>query len=189
VWLAVRTPPNILLRSLPAGLPGDLIASPLYHAPLRLADAISRAARRRVIGDLTEFGLPVPAEGIFSRNAHDAKAPAIVDMEVIDAIKSRAIEVVAAVSGFDRASVTLADNTTVEPDAVICATGYRRGLEQLVGHLGVLDEEGRPRVLAPLPAADGLRFLGYLVRPSAIGYTAKQSLRTGKRIARDLSAA
>ncbi len=75
VWLAVRTPPNILLRSLPAGLPGDLIASPLYHAPLRVADAISRAARRRVIGDLTEFGLPVPAEGIFSRNAHDARLP------------------------------------------------------------------------------------------------------------------
>ncbi len=110
-------------------------------------------------------------------------------MEVIDAIKSRAIEVVAAVSGFDGASVKLADNATVEPDAVICATGYRRGLEQLVGHLGVLDGVGRPRVLAPLPAADGLRFLGYLVRPSAIGYTAKQSRRTGKRIARELSAA
>ena len=100
---------DILLRSLPAELPGDLIASPLYHAPLRVADAISRAARRRVIGDLTEFGLPVPAGGISSRNAHDAEAPAIVDMEVIDAIKSRAIEVVAAVSGFDGASVKLAD--------------------------------------------------------------------------------
>jgi cation diffusion facilitator CzcD-associated flavoprotein CzcO len=189
VWLAVRTPPNILLRSLPGGLPGDLIATPLYHAPARLADTISRAARRRVIGDLTEFGLPVPAEGIFSRNARLGKAPAILDMEVIDAIKNGAIQVVAAVSGFNGASVTLTDDTSLEPDVVIAATGYRRGLEPLVGHLGVLDHAGKPRALAPLPAADGLRFLGYVVRPSAIGYSAKQSKRMARRIARELSAA
>ena len=33
VWLAVRTPPNIMLRSLPGGLPGDLVSLPLYRAP------------------------------------------------------------------------------------------------------------------------------------------------------------
>ncbi len=61
VWLAVRTPPNILLRALASGLPGDLIANPLYHAPVRFGDAIARAARRSAIGDLTEFGLPGPS--------------------------------------------------------------------------------------------------------------------------------
>ena len=34
----------------------------------------------------------------------------------------------------------------MEPDAVIAATGYRSGLEPLVGHLGVLDAHGVPRV-------------------------------------------
>ena len=188
VWLAVRTPPNIILRALPGGLPGDLIATPLYHAPIRLADAIARAARRSAIGDLTEFGLPIPAEGIFTRNAR-GKAPAILDMEVIEAVKSGAIQVVAAVSGFDGGSVILADGTAVAPDAVIAATGYRRGLEPLVGHLGVLDDSGRPRVLAPVPAADGLQFLGFLARPSLIGYMGKQSKRMAKRIARELSVA
>ena len=188
VWLAVRTPPNIILRALPGGLPGDLIATPLYHAPIRLADAIARAARRSAIGDLTEFGLPIPAEGIFTRNAR-GKAPAILDMEVIEAVKSGAIQVVAAVSGFDGGSVILADGTTVAPDAVIAATGYRRGLEPLVGHLGVLDDSGRPRVLAPVPAADGLQFLGFLARPSLIGYMGKQSKRMAKRIAHELSVA
>lgn len=187
VWLAIRTPPNILLRALPGGLPGDLIATPLYHAPTRLADAISRAARRAVIGDLTEVGLPVPAEGIFSRNARLGKAPAILDMDVIDAIKNRAIQVVATVSRFDGAAVRLADGSTLEPDAVVSATGYRRGLEPLVGHLGVLDEAGTPRALAPVSAADGLRFLGYLTRPSVIGYMAKQSRRSARRIAAELS--
>jgi len=188
VWLAVRTPPNIILRTLPGGLPGDLMATPLYHFPVRFADAIARAARRAAIGDLTSFGLPVPNEGIFSRSARLGRAPAILDIEVIDAIKNSAIEVVAAVSALGGGSVTLADGTVLDPDVVIAATGYKRGLEQLVGHLGVLDERGNPRALAPVPAAEGLQFLGFLARPSLIGYMGKQSKRMAKQIARELSA-
>jgi len=188
VWLAVRTPPNIILRTLPGGLPGDLMATPLYHFPVRFADAIARAARRAAIGDLTSFGLPVPNEGIFSRSARLGRAPAILDIEVIDAIKNSAIEVVAAVSALGGGSVTLADGTVLDPDVVIAATGYKRGLEQLVGHLGVLDERGNPRALAPVPAAEGLQFLGFLSRPSLIGYMGKQSKRMAKQIARELTA-
>jgi cation diffusion facilitator CzcD-associated flavoprotein CzcO len=188
VWLAVRTPPNIILRTLPGGLPGDLIATPLYHAPVRLADAITRAARRAAIGDLTSFGLPVPTEGIFSRSARLGRAPAILDMEVIDAVKQGAIQVVAAVTALCGESVTLADGTVLDPDVVVAATGYKRGLEQLVGHLGVLDESGNPRALAPVPAAPGLQFLGFLSRPSLIGYMGKQAMRMAKQIARELSA-
>ena len=47
VWLAVRTPPNIMLRRGPGGLPGDVIAVPLYHAPIRIGDAISRKGPSR----------------------------------------------------------------------------------------------------------------------------------------------
>jgi hypothetical protein len=125
----------------------------------------------------------VPPEGIFSRNARLGQAPAILDIEVIEAVKNGTIQVVATVSRFDGASVGLADATALEPDVVIAATGYARGLEPLVGHLGVLDERGNPRTLAPLPAADGLRFLGFLARPSLIGYMAKQSKRMAKQIA------
>ena len=74
-------------------------------------------------------------------------APAIVDKEVIEAIKARAIEVVRGVESLDATGVELADGARVEPDVVICATGYRRGLEPLVGDLGVLDERGVPRAL------------------------------------------
>jgi cation diffusion facilitator CzcD-associated flavoprotein CzcO len=66
VWLAVRTPPNIMLRSLPGGLPGDLVSRPLFRATVRIADAISGAARRANLGELSEFGLPMPSEGCCS---------------------------------------------------------------------------------------------------------------------------
>ena len=181
-WIAVRTPPNIMLRAGPAGLPGDVIASPLYHAPARLADAISRIARRQAVGDLTEFGLPIPEEGPFSRGRRLGTAPALVDIEVIDAVKDGSIEVVPTIDVFEPDGVRLVGGRTIQPDAVICATGYRRGLEPIVGHLGVLDETGAPSVQGHRPAADGLWFIGYMSRPSLIGVVARQSRRLAKRI-------
>jgi Pyridine nucleotide-disulphide oxidoreductase len=186
VWLSARTPPNILKRQGPAGLPGDVLATPLYHAPIRVADAIARFGRKMDFGDLTEYGLPVPDEGVFARNARLGVAPAIVDAEVIETIKAREIEIVRGMDAFDGGQAVLADGSRLDADAVICATGYLRGLEPLVGHLGVLDERGRPRVVGEKPAAKGLRFIGYVPRPSQIGASAKQARRAARAIAREL---
>ena len=122
--------------------------------------------RSKEIGDLTEFGLPVPEEGTFSRLRRLGVAPAIVDKVVVEAIRERRIEIVAGVESLDETGVGLADGTRIEPDAVIAATGYRRGLEPMVGHLGVLDDEGVPRAFAAEAAAPGLRFVGYLHIPA-----------------------
>ncbi len=186
VWLGIRTPPNILLRSLPGGLPGDLISRPLFRLPIRIADAIGRTARRKTLGDLSEFGLPIPDEGVMARVKRHEQVPALVDMDVIDAFRDGSIEVAATVESFGGDHVVLADGSRLDPHAVVLATGYQRGLEPLVGHLGVLDAKGKPVVWGERPAAAGLRFIGYDVRPSLIGYMAKQSKRMAKRIEREL---
>jgi cation diffusion facilitator CzcD-associated flavoprotein CzcO len=189
VWLSARTPPNILLRQGPGGLPGDMIGVTLLRFPARFADGVARFGRRMGVGDLTEYGLPVPDEGVFSRMYRLGVAPAIVDEEVIDAIKARRIEVVTGVEALDESGVRLADGGQVEPDAVIYATGYRRGLEPLVGHLDVLGPGGTPRAVGEDPAAPGLRFIGFVPRPGQLGHTAKQAKRAAKAIARELRAA
>jgi len=186
VWLAVRTPPNILLRQGPGPVPGDLIGTWLWHLPTRLADRIARFARRVDVGDLTEYGLPAPGRGVFSDVRSRGKVPAIVDAEVVEAIKDGRIEVVAAVESLDTSGVVLAGEKRLEPQAVICATGYRRALEPLVGHLGVLGERGLPKVIGPRPAAEGMRFIGYLPRPGGLGYMGKEARRAAKAIAREL---
>jgi cation diffusion facilitator CzcD-associated flavoprotein CzcO len=186
VWLAVRTPPNILLRQGPGPVPGDLIGSWLWHLPTRVADRIARFARRMDAGDLTEYGLPVPDRGVFADVRERDKVPAIVDAGVIEAIKDGRIEVVAAVDSLDSSAVTLADGNRVEPQAVICATGYRRELEPVLGHLGVLGERGMPKVIGPRPAAEGLRFIGYVVRPGGLGYMGKQARQAARAIRQEL---
>jgi cation diffusion facilitator CzcD-associated flavoprotein CzcO len=188
VWLGIRNPPNILLRSLPGGLPGDLVSLPLYRLPVRIADAIGRKARIANLGDLSAFGLPIPDEGVFYRVKRHEQVPALVDMDVIDAFKDGSIQVVATVESFDGDEVALVDGSRLQPHAVVLATGYRRALEPLVGHLGVLDATGKPLATGGRCAADGLRFIGYDVRPSLIGYMAKQSKRMARQIARELSA-
>ena len=74
------------------------------------------------------------------------------------------VEPVTAVESFDDdGAVVLADGSRLTPDVIIAATGYRRGLEPLVGDLGVLDERGLPRVHGPrnFHSAPGLYFTGY----------------------------
>jgi cation diffusion facilitator CzcD-associated flavoprotein CzcO len=184
VWLSVRTPPNIMPRNGPAGLPNDVLSIPLYHLRPAVSDRIARAARLRAFGDLREYGLPIPAEGPFARAHRLHVAPTVVDLEVVDAMREGRIEVVPAVTGFEGADVILDGGRRVRPDAVIAATGYRTGLEPLVGHLGVLTSEGKPLHLAPAHAAKNLYFQGLLTRPALIGYVGKQSRALAKRIAR-----
>jgi cation diffusion facilitator CzcD-associated flavoprotein CzcO len=189
VWLSARTPPNIVLRQGPGGVPGDMIAVVLLHLPPRFGDAFARFGRKQDLGDLTEYGLPVPDEGIMSRLRRTGQAPAIVDMEVIESIKARRIEIVPGVESLDETGVQLARGSRVEPEVVICATGYNRVLQPLVGHLGVLDERQIPRAKGAKAAAPGLRFIGYVPRPGGIGYAGKEARRAARAIARELTAA
>ncbi len=178
VRLAVRTSPNILLRSPVGPILGRLV---LKFGTER-ADKVMRSLQRLTVGDLEPYGLPIPEEGMASRLARLGVAPAIVDKETVQAIKDRRFDVVAGVERLDRGGVVLADGSRIEPDAVIAATGYRTGLEPMVGHLGVLDERGKPRVPVA-EAAPGLRFIGYIPRPGQIGRMGQEAAAAADGIA------
>jgi putative flavoprotein involved in K+ transport len=186
VWLSVRTPPHIVLRSI-GGVPADLLAVLLYRSPHAVADRLGRFFRRITIGNLTPYGLPTPSDGLFSRSRRTGMPPATVDRKVIQAIKRRRIEIVPAVEGFDGGEALLAGGARVAPDAVVAATGYRRALEPLVGHLGVLDAAGCPVVSGgpSPPDAPGLHFIGY--NPAVSGPLRHIRLEAG-RLARAVAA-
>jgi putative flavoprotein involved in K+ transport len=187
VRVAVRTQPNILLRQ-SGPMPGDLPALALLPFPPRIGDAVVLRVRRRDIGDLSEQGLVSPADGPFTRLRREGKAPAIVDAEVIDAIRDGRIAIVAGVRSFGESSVQLEDGTRLEPDTVIAATGYKRGLGPLVGHLDVLDERETPRVHGGPAAAPGLRFIGYRSQPGQIGQIGREARKVAREICAEMAA-
>ncbi|MCC5032843.1 NAD(P)/FAD-dependent oxidoreductase [Streptomyces sp. WAC 00631] len=160
VRLAVRTPPHIVRRTT-AGWPAQRTGIVCRRLPVGAVDRAARGLARLSLPDLAEYGLPRPDTGLYSR-AVEGAIP-VQDAGLIDAVRSRTVEPVAAVASFDHDKVVLADGSRISPDAVIAATGYRRGLETLVGHLDVLDGRGRPVVHGPSTAAGapGLYFTGY----------------------------
>ncbi|MCL2729513.1 MAG: NAD(P)/FAD-dependent oxidoreductase [Actinomycetia bacterium] len=160
VRLAVRTAPHILRRST-AGWPAQASGILCRRLPTGMVDRIAPYIERMGVPDLTEFGLPRPESDLYAR-VLDGAIP-VQDVGLVDAVRTRKVEPVAAVEAFDGDEVRLADGTGIGPEVVIAATGYRRGLEPLVGHLDVLDERGRPVVhgAATPPGAPGLYFTGF----------------------------
>ncbi|MEA2439164.1 MAG: putative flavoprotein involved in transport [Thermoleophilaceae bacterium] len=188
VRLAVRTPPNIVRRQV-GGTPNQVLTLGLRHLPPRLVDAVARVARRLTIGDLSAYGLPEPERGVYTRVIEDDVIP-IIDVGLIRCVKRRQIEIVGALLGFDGPEVVLSGHERVQPDAVIVATGYMRGLEPLVGGLGVLGEKGKPLVSGARthPSAPGLYFTGYTNPISGMfRELALDARRIAKAVARERS--
>jgi putative flavoprotein involved in K+ transport len=170
VRLAVRTVPHIVRRST-AGWAAQYTGVLCRRLPVALVDRLAGPMARLSIPDLADKGLPRPDTGLYSR-VKEGAIP-VQDVGLIDAVSKGRVEVVAAVDGFED---------------VIAATGYRRALEGLVGHLGVLDGRGRPVARggrAP-KNAPGLYFTGFtnpisgMIRELAI-----DAEKIAKAIARD----
>ena len=161
VWIAVRTPPQIVRRDV-AGWPAHATGILVSRLPSAVVDPVARLQRRLTIPDLTRYGIRLPDDGLMSRVRRVGEVP-LQDVGFIAAVLSGTVTPVAAVTGFDRDKVLLADGSAIAPQAVIASTGYRRGLEKIVGDIGVLDDGGLPRVNGRTPAAPGLFFVGYTV--------------------------
>lgn len=176
VRVAVRSQPN-LLRKKSLGLPTDLLAAFLHRFPILVADRIGRFVQRVTIGDLSEWGLQWPEDGIFSLQHFEGKPPVIVGDDVFDAIRARSFEIVAGVSSVGAHGVELNDGTTMQPDVIVAATGYTTGLQPMVGHLGVLDQQGDPLNYRKPAMRAGLHFIGYAPCMGVIGRDAKRVVR------------
>lgn len=143
VTVSMRHAPNLSTREF-LGLPGQpLLVLLADHMPVKLADHLLSVGQRLTFGDLHRYGIPRAPEGAYTSYRRRGTNPA-VDDGFIAALKSGHASIAAEVRSLDGADVLLVDGTHLQPHAVICATGYRRGLEPLVGHLGVLQADGVP---------------------------------------------
>lgn len=159
VWISVRTPPNIVRRNF-GPIANQYVGIAVHRLPVHVVDRVSLALQRLTIGDLTDVGLASPTKGIFTR-AREEHIP-LIDVGFLRCVRKRQLEVVDAVERLTPGEV-VCGGKTIPAQAVIAATGFSRGLEPLVGHLGVLGPTGRPTEHAPRAAsgASGLYFIGY----------------------------
>jgi putative flavoprotein involved in K+ transport len=185
VRLSVRTPPNIVPRELPLGLPAHPLSVLARPAPPVLLDVSTRLAARVVFGDLRRHGLRPAPYGVHTMSK--LKRPPVIDAGFVRLVRRGRIEIVAAVESMTPDAVILADGARARPDTVIAAVGYERGLDGLVGHLGVLDETGAPLSCVPPDggSAPGLYFVGF--QPKLGGFLVDIGLearRVGRAVGR-----
>jgi putative flavoprotein involved in K+ transport len=160
VRLSVRTTPHIVRRST-AGWAAQYTGVLVRRLPVGVVDRLAGPMSKVSVPDLSAQGLPRPDTGLYSR-VKEGSIP-VQDVGLIDAVRKGRVEIVPAVESFEDGKVVLAGGDRIGPDVVIAATGYVRSLEQLVGHLGVLDARGKPVVNGAHTPKDapGLYFTGF----------------------------
>ena len=182
--LSVRTPPQIVRRAT-AGIPAQLIGMAIKRMPPHWVDPISKTQRKLSIPDLSAQGLPRPVQGIRTSFIASGTTP-ILDVGIVDAVRRGRVRVVAAVESIDGADVVLADGSRVTPDVVIAATGFRAGLDALVGHLGVLGARGLPVKTDGEPVLPGLWFVGFV---PTLGGQLREGSIAARKVAQSVAAA
>ena len=160
LWLSARSGMTVTPRGL-GGVPLHPVSVALRRLPARWQDVTARAVQRLAFGDLGRFGYPRPALGPFTRQAADGVTIA-VDDGFARALKAGRVVMKPGIDRFDGPLVRFTDGTSCAPDAVICATGYRPGIEALAGHLVTLDRRGMPPFTGAASSAEhpGLWFFG-----------------------------
>ncbi|WP_433829203.1 flavin-containing monooxygenase [Actinoplanes sp. CA-015351] len=129
-WLAPK-----YLFGRPADQVNDRLLS--WGLPLRLRQWLYRRTVKLTTGDLTRYGLAEPDHRPYESHP-------IVNSQLPYYLGHGTIVPVPDVERYDGASVILTDGTTVEPDLVITATGYRPRFDFLAPALLDTDEHGRP---------------------------------------------
>jgi cation diffusion facilitator CzcD-associated flavoprotein CzcO len=164
VALSVRTPPNIVRRDT-LGVPSQLFGIALQRFPEGIINTVLRLLRRISVPDLSAYGLPAPADAGYSQFLRTGTVP-VLDHGFVKHVREQRISIVPAIDHLDGDRVVLTDGTPWRPDTIICATGFRPGLAEMLGHLGVLEGTGVPRVHGAdtLPQAPGLYFVGIDVK-------------------------
>ena len=156
VALSIRTQPPIVPRD-PFGFPVQRTGILLSLLPSLVSDRLARLTARLVLGDLSRYGLRVPEWMPYS-----SKRVPVIDVGFVEALKRGLVHIRPALARLTATDAVFEDGRAEPFDAVIAATGFTCGLNDLVDAKDVLKNDNEPIGLSGLPTArPGLFFMGY----------------------------
>lgn len=178
VVISIRSGPPVVPRDF-LGVPAQVFGILMNALPPALSDAVGAALSRLALGNLKRFGLPSPRWHPFT-----SRRTPVIDVGFVPALKAGKISVRPAIRSFTPTGVIYQDNYEESFDAVIFATGFCSGLEQLLEPAKLLDKNGNPRFPSGAPTAlPGLYFMGYY--DSLRGFLYESNLAS-QRLAREV---
>ncbi len=162
-FISVRSPLHIVQRDT-LGRPTQPTAIFLNKFPNWFYDFLAGLSQRLTVGDLSAYGIQTPPYPPSYGIRTYGKIP-VINVGTLEQIKAGTITVVPGIAQLNADSVTFTDGRTLPFEVIINATGYRPGLNALLGNelsALVLNEKGYPKSLwFDTPALAGLYFLGF----------------------------
>jgi len=122
-----------------AGIPSQILGPILAKLPIWFQDKLAKLFSNLCFGDLTKYGITTPKLGLASRMTKSGVAPGF-DNGFIKALKLGKVSIASGVDRFTASQVMFKEaeqfvSQDKQPryfDHVICATGYRTGLDTLL---------------------------------------------------------
>lgn len=180
VTISVRACPPIVPRDF-LGVPAQVFGILMHPLPPALSDRVGNFLSRLALGDLRRFGLSAPAWMPFRSH----RTP-VIDVGFVHALKAGKIQVRPAIESFTPGGVVYQDGREEPYDAVIFATGFRTGLDELLEPDGLIDQAGIPRFYSGARTSlPGLYFMGYF--DTLRGFLYESNLAS-RRLAREVRA-
>jgi len=156
VAISIRTPPPIVPRD-PFGMPVQRTGILLSFLPSAVADRLARLTARMVLGDLTRHGLQTPQWMPYS-----ARRVPVIDVGFVSALKQRRVQIRPALARLTVTDAIFEDGSAEPFDAIIAATGFSTGLDELLEAKEVLNDSDEPVEQSGQPTArPGMFFMGY----------------------------
>ena len=160
VAMVVRGPVHVIPRDI-LGRPSQTTGVLLSPLPIAVRDAIVGAVMRVLVGDLSRWGIVRPKVGMNRMIVDSGRIP-MLDLGTVAAIKRGKIRVLPGVARVTEDRVQFVDGSAHPFDAIILATGYRPGLERLIGGFeAIADARGKPHRFGAQTDIAGLHFVGF----------------------------
>jgi indole-3-pyruvate monooxygenase len=160
VEMCVRGPVHVVRRD-PFGMPAQLLGLATAWIPIAARDPMFNLLVKMTVGDLSQWGLRLPDEGIVAQLERTGRIP-LIDVGTIELLKAGKIVVRPDVRELTASGASFSDGAAADYDAIVLATGYRPRLEQLLPRgADVLDERGLPRHSGRESELPGLFFVGF----------------------------
>ncbi len=158
--MCIRGPLHVVPRDI-FGIPAQEITVRLSKLPAKTIDRMTLPVSKRLVGDLSRFGIVRPKVGPLQYIEERGRIP-LIDIGTIDLIKQGKIGVVGDIAALTETGVTLKGGTHLHMDAIVLATGYEAALNRFVEFSDELtDARGYPTAHGRETILPGLFFVGF----------------------------
>lgn len=127
--LSVRSIINIAPRDI-MGRPSQISAKMLDKLPFGIGELVGTFIKNTVIGDMSKYGLETSKDSVVKQLRETGKT-AVLDLGTVAKIKEGKIKVRKGIKSLDGTSVNFVDDTKIDYDKIILATGYKAQLEEI----------------------------------------------------------